>query len=88
MADIRNTNASRTRHSPVVRLRFNTELTLDQMRRTREERIRNDLLNQLLRRVSFARNHGFQRGRASEDINNLLMLRANLQIIQAMNRDF
>jgi hypothetical protein len=45
MADIRNTNASRTRHSPVVRLRFNTELTLDQMRRTREERIRNDVLN-------------------------------------------
>lgn len=63
-----------------MRLRFNTALTVDEMRRMREERLRDGLrtevLESILNRLNQGRVHGMHRDR--EISSQLLLLRANL----------
>lgn len=65
---------------PRVRLRFNTALTVDEMRRMREERLRDGLrtevLESILNRLNQSRVHGLNHDR--EISSQLLLLRANL----------
>ena len=68
-----------------MRLRFNTALTVDEMRRMREERLRDGLrtevLESILNRLNQNRGHGVIH-RDREIGSQLLLLRANLQILQ------
>jgi hypothetical protein len=68
-----------------VRLRFNTALTVDEMRRMREERLRDGLrtevLESILNRLNQNRGHGVIH-RDREISSQLLLLRANLQMLQ------
>ena len=64
-----------------MRLRFNTALTVDEMRRMREERLRDGLrtevLESILNRLNQNRGHGVIH-RDREISSQLLLLRANL----------
>ncbi len=68
-----------------MRLRFNTALTVDEMRRMREERLRDGLrtevLESILNRLNQNRGHGVIH-RDREISSQLLLLRANLQMLQ------
>lgn len=66
---------------PRVRLRFNTALTVDEMRRMREDRLRDGLRTEVLESILSRLNHNRGQGvihRDREISSQLLLLRANL----------